>query len=206
MKSELVGDISHKHFRSPLSSRTYQYYVVPWNKHTKRGLYERDFGVYDLKADEWLIQPNISKPPVTPEQKYFGELVVARNKVKEFNKIVSRFKEAKRQYKNYEGGRITNPNYSSQISTYLKRKAQVAWKQLVDIAYTAYIERHHRYSLDWGIPRLTGANVNYKMLSYSVYRDIFEAASNFELPERVEDIDLDLVESKLNLKKLDDPA
>lgn len=203
-KSELVGDISHKHFRSPLSARTYQYYVVPWTKHTRRGLYERDFGVYDLKADEWLREPITTKPPETVEQKYFGELIVARRMLKEFNKIISRFKEAFRQYKYYESNRITNANYSTQISEHLKRKAQQAWKDAVDMAYTAYIKRHHRYSLDWGIPRLTGANVNYKILSYSNYGDEFDVASNFELPPRVEDIDLNLVDSKLKLKKLDD--
>jgi len=188
-KSELVGDISHRRFKTG-SNRTYQYYVLPWDENTQRGLQHREYGLYDVKEDKWFNPPRPREEYTDPEYRYRAQLIVARSKSRQFNKLVKRYQDFKIKSKSYTAGRYSNENWNPMIDNYHLRKAQWALKDLVDFASNIYIDRHHRYSSGWGIPRKAKANVIFKLIEYGPNSEIFDEVSKMELPKRIEDIEL----------------
>lgn len=194
-KSSLVGDISH--IPLPGTKRTFQYYVLPWDKNTRRGLRNREFGLYDVMNDKWHTPPRPREDYTPPEVKFKSEFIMARHMARNLDRKVMAFRKYIKNYKSYKKGRYTNANWSPTIMLYHKRKAQHAWKDLVEFCQSVYIGRHHRYSLGWGVPRNAQANVNFKLLEYGPHFNMFDKASKWDLPDRVEDIKLE----KIDLEK-----
>lgn len=203
-KSSLVSDISYQVL--PGTKRMYQYYVTPWTKATSKGLANRSFGSYDIIADEWFTPPRPQETYADPEEKFKAELRVARHYTRQLDKLVRKWKEARRRYISSKEKRYTDPNWSPRLLTHYKRKAQYALKNLTEYLKDIGKERYRRYAMGWGIPRNARENVIYKLVQYGPHSELLYTLSRVELPAQVENINVDNIENQPEKKDYEKTA
>lgn len=191
-RSTLVGHISHVPLKGTSNpERTIQFYVVPWNEDTRRGLYRRSFGVYDILEDEWIAPPKPVELYKDPEFEYRSDLIIGRFQNRKFVRLVDNFKEAMYAYTCYKKARYQRENWDPVVHAHKKRKAQLLAKDLADFVKEIHQNRHARYRAGWGIPRKAKANVIFKVIEYGRYGDLFELIAQKDLPENPYEIEIE---------------
>lgn len=120
------------------------------------GYQDSYFGVYDVLADEWLVNPPDESTYRRVEDKFWAELTTVRMLANEFMRRADNYENSLKDIKKY--GR--NP---WKIIT-LENRIQRDLKQLISFIEELQLGRDFAYNWGWGSPRVGYRNILYKFM------------------------------------------
>lgn len=128
------------------TKRPIAYFLTGWNENSHENLKEIGFGVYDVLADKWHVQPKDREKVAPTFAKFWGEFIVADSKARYFNELVKDYKAAKREMSRMMASKNREDLFEYYQIERQKKKVNDLFKKALDFVDEVDKDRKIAYS------------------------------------------------------------